>query len=256
MKKISFIPMLAVAGVFLMSTGCSKTGPAGPNGAQGPAGPALTGNLKGHIFQYDQYGASVLTGLAGIRDSLSPSQVAVTDSTGLYKFTNLSTGDYNFTVAKAGYGTVMAQSVQLVGGGDLYRDLRIAQIPNFNITSATASVNGVTGNVDFVGNVSADTRTRSALLFVGKGVGASANPATYQGVYSANIKATGTTFTISVNPSDIHDLGIPMGGTIYFAMYGAATTWNSASTYQDQATGRNVYNAISTTPSTGNVVAP
>jgi hypothetical protein len=255
MRKISFLSM-AVAGTLFLGTGCSKTGPAGPSGPAGAAGPSLTGNLKGHVFQSDQYGAPILTGLAGIRDSLSPTNVAITDSNGFYKFMNLTTGDYNCTVAKAGYGTVIAQTIQLVGGGDLYRDLRIAQIPSFNITGATASVNGTTGNVDFVGTVAADSRTRSALMFVGKTSSASSNPATYQGVYSSTIRATNTTFTISLNPSDIHDLGISTGSTLYFSMYGAATTFASASNYQDLATGRTVYNAISTTPSMNSVIVP
>jgi hypothetical protein len=256
MKKIPFVSLFALAGAFLLSTGCSKTGPAGPAGSSGPAGPSLTGNLKGHIFQYDQYGGSVLTGLAGIRDSMNPTNIAVTDSNGFYKFSNLSTGDYNFSVSKAGYGTVMAQSVQLVGGGDLYRDLRIAQIPNFNVTGATGTLNAGTGNIDFVCTATADTRNRSILLFIGKTSSASSIPSTYSAVYSGTVRANMTTGTISVNPSDIHDLGINTGATIYFSMYGAATTWASASNYQDYATGRVVYNAISTTPTTGSLIAP
>jgi hypothetical protein len=59
-----------------------------------------------------------------------------------------------------------------------------------------------------------------------------------------------------VNPNDIHDLGITTGSTLYFAMYGAATTFASASNYQDLATGRTVYNAISTTPSMNSIVVP
>jgi hypothetical protein len=258
MKKNSLFAMAALAGALILGSGCSKTGPAGPAGPVGPAGPAMTGNLKGHIFMYDQYGATLLTGLAGTRDSMNgTSNVAICDSMGYYKFSNLSTGDYSFTVAKAGFGTVMAQSVQLAANGDVYRDLKIAQIPNFSVSAVTAALNGVTGAIDFTGTVTADARTRSAMLFIGKTSSTSSAPSTYSNYYGVNIKAgTTTTFTISVFPNDIHDLGVNTGSTLYFAAYGAATTWSTASNYQDYATGHNVFTALSPVPATNSFLMP
>ena len=257
MKKIQFFTMIALAGSVLLITSCSKTGPAGPTGSTGPAGPLLTGNLKGHIFQYDQYGSPVLTGLAGIRDSLSPTNLATTDSTGLYKFSNLTTGDYTFSVSKAGYGTVLAQAVQIVGGGDLYRDMRIAQIPNFSVTAPTAVLNATTGNIDITANLAAtDTKTREVLVFVGSSPNTSANPATYLNVYPKTIAATKTSVITSLSPSDIHDLGINAGGTLYCSVYAATITYNSASFYQDLATGKTVYTAVGSAPMTCSVIAP
>ncbi len=257
MKKNQFFSMLAFAGSILLVTSCSKTGPAGPAGNSGPAGPSLTGNLKGHIFQYDQYGSPILTGLAGIRDSLNPTNIAVTDTGGFYKFTGLTTGDYSFSVSKAGYGTVIAQELQIVGGGDIYHDLRIAQIPNFAVTTPTATLNGVTGNIDITANVGAtDTKTREVLIFVGSSPSTSSNPATYLNVYAKTIAATKTSVINSLAPSDIHDLGINTGGTLYVSVYAATVTYNSASFYQDLATGKTVYTALGATPMTCSVIAP
>ncbi|HXC04700.1 MAG TPA: carboxypeptidase-like regulatory domain-containing protein, partial [Bacteroidia bacterium] len=219
-------------------------------------GSAMTGNLKGHIYQYDQYGAVILTGLTGIHDSLSPGHVALTDSNGYYVFNGLAAGDYNFTIAKAGYGTNLVQSLQLVGGGDIYRDVKIAQIPNFNVSAVTVTNNTTTGNIDFVGTVTSDTRGRSAILYLGKTGSVSAVPASFSNSYTGTIRAAATTFTVSVNPNDIHDLGIPTGSTVYCALYGAATTFASASSYQDYATGHTIYTAISATPATGSMVMP
>jgi hypothetical protein len=257
MKKIQFFTMIALAGSVLLISSCSKTGPAGPSGPSGPAGPSLTGNLKGHVFQYDQYGSPILTGLAGIRDSLSPTNIAVTDTSGLYKFSNLTTGDYTFSVSKTGYGTVLAQAVQIVGGGDLYRDMRIAQIPNFAVLAPTAVLNTTTGNIDITANVAAmDTRTREVLIFVGSSAATSSNPATYLNVYPRTITATKTSGVVSLSPSDIHDLGINAGGTLYVSVSAATITFNSASFYQDLSTGKTVYTALGSGPMTCSVIAP
>jgi hypothetical protein len=256
MKLFSRTLTILLAGSVVLISACSKTGPAGPAGSTGASGPSLTGNLKGHIYQYDQYGALITTGLAGIHDSLNPGHVAITDTNGFYAFNGLSTGEYNFTISKAGYGTNMVQSLQLVGGGDLYRDVKIAQIPGFNMTGVTATFNSATNNFDFVGSVASDTRNRYALLFLGKTSGVSSVPATYSNVYSGLIKFGVTTFTISVNVNDIHDLGIVTGNTLYCSLYAANSTYASASSYQDYATGRTVFTALGTTPVAANVVMP
>jgi len=261
MKKFSFFSMLALLGVLVLNSGCSKTGPAGPAGSTGPAGPSLSGGINGHIFLYDQYGATVLAGLAGTRDSIvGTNQVAVADSNGLYKFGGLNTGTYNFAVAKAGYGSELAQSVQLVGGGSaIYHDFKIAQIPNFSFSAVSAAINTTTnpGNIDITGTITADTRTRSAILYLGKTASVSSAPATYENYYTGNIKAgTTTTITFSINPNDIHDLGINTGSTLYFAVYGAATTFASASVYQDYSTGHNVFTCISPTAANNSFVMP
>ncbi|MFI5148930.1 MAG: carboxypeptidase-like regulatory domain-containing protein [Bacteroidia bacterium] len=256
MKKNAFSKLLAASLCIVFISSCTKNGPAGPAGSPGAPGPSMTGNLKGHIYQYDQYGAVILPGLAGIHDSLNPSHIAITDSNGYYAFSGLSTGTYNFVVSKTGYGNNMVQGLQLVGGGDIYRDIKIAQIPNFNIASVTVTNNTTTGNIDFVGNVTADTRGRSAILYLGKTGGVTAAPATFANSYTANIRSAATTFTVSINPNDIHDLGIPTGSSVYCAFYGAATTFATASSYQDYATGHTVFTAISTVPATGSLVMP
>jgi hypothetical protein len=59
-----------------------------------------------------------------------------------------------------------------------------------------------------------------------------------------------------LSPSDIHDLGINAGGTLYVSVSAATITFNSASFYQDLSTGKTVYTALGSGPMTCSVIAP
>ena len=245
----------AIAFCLLSATvisGCKKE-VVGPDGAQGPAGPALTGTVNGHIYLYDQYGNPILTGLVGIHDSIDgTSNVAHTDSTGMYVFSNLSTGIYNFTVMDSAFGTMKVQSQQFVGGGTLVRNINLSKIPSFNVSSLTAVASAT--NITLTGTVTADTHVRTFIVFVGATNAASASPSTYLDYYTKNVPANGTSFTINVDNTALYNLGLTTTTTAYFAAYGAASGYNSTSTYEDLTTGRTVFNAISPTFASANAV--
>jgi hypothetical protein len=253
-KSINNIGLIVL--IILMLNACKKDPEQGPTGPQGPSGTMLTGNLKGHIFLYDQYGSPILTGLANIKDSMDgTTKFALTDSAGKYIFPGLITGNYNFTVIKSGYGMSKVQNMSFLGGGDINRDIKISQIPSFNATSATATA---TADVSISINYISDTRSRTFLVFVGKTASVSSLPANYLDVYTITAKAGTITNTpaLVIPAGDLYNLGISSGSTAYFAIYGAASNYTASSTFEDLTTGRSVYNAVSTTPATANVVVP
>jgi len=251
MKNTKFyftIMFIATSIVFI--NGCKK-GDTGPAGATGPAGPSLQGTLVGHITLADQYGTSVFTGLKNISVSIDNTSMATTtDSAGKYSFSNLNTGNYSLTVNKdTTYGIIKAPNFQFVGGGILNHDAKMSQIPVFPLSSAVA-VDTTTASGNYIkirGSVTADTKARKAVVFVGTFLGISSNPANYLSYYSININANATTFSLLISTNDFYDMGMSSGATAYFAVYPASSLFASTSVYEDFNTGRLVFTSIGKT---------
>jgi hypothetical protein len=253
LKRILIVFLFFIAIISIYS--CKKTGPQGPEGPDGPAGPLLTGNLKGHVFCFDQYGSTVLTNLTAIKDSLNGTTTIVhADTNGLYTFAGLTTGNYSFTISASGYGKSMVQNLQFLGGGDTYRDVKISQIPTYNVLTLTDSVAGT--NVIVKGTLPADSKIRTVVVFVAGVSNVSSLPQYYLDYYTKNTTANGTTFSITIHQSDLNDLGIATGTTAYFAAYGAAVNFSTSSAYEDLVTGRTVFTAISSTPAFASAIVP
>ncbi len=266
MKKIfSKISVLSIA--LVVATSCKK-GDTGPAGVAGPAGPSLTGNTQGVVTLYDVGGSKQLSSTLQAGDSLiltnnSSGAVmkTVTSATGGFAFNNLSTGTYNVVVSKPGYGKVISQGVQILGGGTTDRNFALSVIPNTNVISAAASdtalVNG-TGNtaenyVRIRGYVPVSSSETTVIVFVS--IPGTNSTSSAVGNWSANYTATilpgATKFTISIPTSSLYDLGFPGGSPTtnfaYFAAYIVGGNTN-ASSYIDWTTGQTVYNALSSTP--------
>jgi hypothetical protein len=260
MKKISlFAALVLFTGAIYLSS-CSKpaAGPAGPTGPQGPAGPAMVGSISGHIDIYDQYGSQILntkTAHAVLYSSSYPSHGSAidsvyADSAGAYSFNNISTGFYTIAYRDSNtYGQQLHQNVEFIGGGTLNLDGKISQIPNFNVTVINAdSVNHATMNVVMNCSVVSDIKQRTLLIFASNSAATSANPATYLVVASQNVKANVTSVVINIPLNNLYNAGMLSGSTVYFAIYGAASNFGSASSYEDFNTGRTIYTAITPTP--------
>ncbi|MGZ4037983.1 MAG: carboxypeptidase regulatory-like domain-containing protein, partial [Bacteroidia bacterium] len=235
-------------------TSCKKgdTGPAGAQGAQGNAGPVLTGNLKGYINHFDLSGAKISTGLAG--DSVfidNTTQTAVTDASGMFSFSGLSTGVYNLTVKRAGYGWTKIQSVQFTGGGDLYRNGNISNIPTTNANTFMAYDTTISG-VNYVrvrGTIPATTYIQTLAVFVGNPGNSTVNSSSTNqtSVYMINIAVNATTYSKNIPTAELYDLGYASGNTVYMAAYTIGGNAN-ASSYVDETNDKTVYTAIGTTP--------
>ena len=236
-------------------TACSKDGAEGPQGAQGPAGPSLTGNLKGFVQLYDQYGTRVLTDQDSVVVStMSPPNQSYTDSLGRYTISSLQTGVYTVNCVKSGYGDNQLNSLGFTGGGDIYRDIRLSAIPDFHVDSI--SVTADTQAATIVGHLAPDTRGRNVIIFIGTTSAASADPATYLTYYIRVVSQNATMFQQVVPLGDLNNVGMTSGSTAYFAAYAIASSLGTSSNYEDLATGRTRFTAISPLAATQNVLIP
>jgi len=262
MKYPKFTTTFLLSGAVFFAIGlssCKKgdTGAQGTTGATGPAGPSLSGNLAGYVQLFDQYGGqfkvnldSVMVTIDGVNDT------TYTDSTGRYQFNNLSTGIYNMTFSKSGYGGVKPAAMQFTGGGTLYHaNVNLSAIPNFNVVGMRDSVN--TTNALITDSVAAtDTRVRSVVLYVGSS--SSVSPTSYLSLYTKNIGVTANSYTTTFNIpiSDFNDLGFASGQRVYFITYGVNANFNNSSSYEDFTTGRTIFTALSAVADTSSIVLP
>ena len=255
MKKTNFILLSAFA-LSVTLTSCKKgdTGPAGATGSQGSQGPSLTGNVKGYVTHYDYDNAKILSNLAG--DSVfidGTTKSTVTDASGYYAFSNLTTGTYNFTVKRLGFGTDKLQAVQFVGGGDAFHDLAIAKTPTTNATMLTAVQTPTTATVTGIvvsGSVTAMPYAQTVVIYCGN-VNASVSaslPGAFTVLYTVNVVANATSFSKVIPTIDFYDAGFVSGNTCTFAAYMIGSTTGSASSYVDIPTNKTIYTALSNSP--------
>ncbi len=250
--KTKILLISAIAVILSLSSCKKEPGPEGAAGAQGPSGPVLTGNLKGYINHYDLSGAKIATGLAG--DSVSidgTTNVSVTDAAGMFTFNGLTTGVYNLTVVRSGYGTTKLQSVQFTGGGDTYRNGNISKIPTTNVSFFTAydtTINSI-NYVRLRGTVPTATFVQTVMIFVGNPGSTICNSASANQIsnYSVNIGANATNFFRNIPTSELYSLGYVSGNTAYFAIYSVGGNTN-ASAYMDFSNNRPIYTALGSTP--------
>ena len=246
-KKIVFI--LAVGAVTALAS-CSKKGDTGP---AGPAGPTYTGAISGHVTLYDQYGTKVLSGLNAVQLSLSGGATTNPDASGYYMYGGITTGVYNFSGQCSGYGATKINNFQFLAD-TLNRDIKLSAIPNFSPTAiATYPMAGANGD-SLVLTFNADNRIRSCMIFVNSNATVNGLPANYLIAYTKSVPANATRVIFTVAKQDLTDAGIASGSTAFFAVYGSAV--NDASAYEDLATGKGVYTALSAAPVTGSAIVP
>jgi len=247
MKKVSFF---AVVAILAITSSCTKTGSTGP---VGPAGPAYTGAISGHVDLYDQYGVKVLNGSNVVQLQLNNGTAINPDNTGYYIFGGLTTGDYNMEASAAGYAATKTNNFQFLTD-TLNRDIKLSAIPNFSPTTVSVYPTAAGTGDSLIINFTADSRARNCILFINNTSTVGSLPANYLLVYTKAIAINATKAQITIPSSDLADAGIAPGATVYCAAYGYVVT--DGSVYEDLATGKNVYNAVSASPVTTTFVAP
>jgi hypothetical protein len=255
MNKIHLSFLLLVTLAF---AGCQK-GSTGPAGAAGPAGPSLKGQISGYVNLYDEYGSKVLTGMNLVQIALiGTSATATPNDSGYYTFPNLSTGIYSFKATQPNYGSLLVPSQQFTGGGTLQRDFKLSEIPNYGISKLNTPVDTTVSGMPYLriaGTVSTtDVRERYVLLAVSNQNNISVGPnPSYLIAYTkptnldAKLTAYTTNFSFTIPESDLTDVGLSIGNTIYLTAYAVSGIQSGASSYEDPATGLTVYTAINTT---------
>jgi hypothetical protein len=229
---------LAIVGlsVILFAASCAKEGPAGPTG---PAGPSYVGNINGHVSLYDQYGSKVLIGLDSVRLAITGATIYVhPDSTGYYNYTYVATGEYYITASDSGYGATNTNNFQFLSG-TFNKDIGLSAIPTFSLSVTTSAGGGYdTVNV----NCAADPNIRSVIVFVGSTPLVNNAPASFLLDYVKNIPANATKVPFYISAQQLYDAGFVSGKPVYFAVY--SHSMNDQSAYEDQTTGKTIYNAV------------
>ncbi len=259
MKKT--IIKLSVLSIILMATSCKKGDP-GVTGATGSTGPNLSGNMQGFASHYDVSGSKMLNNLGGdtivlINNSNNAIMKTITDNTGKYMFSNIGTGNYSITTSKAGFGTLLTQDFQYVGGGTTYRNVAISEIPTTNVSGivavdtsfATSATNTSENYIKVRGNVAAASGGSEVIVFLSNpgSTSASNSVSNFSTYYTVAVTPGTLNFKINIPTADLYDLGFAAGNTIYFSAYMVGGNLN-ASSYTDLTTGKTVFTAISSTP--------
>jgi hypothetical protein len=265
MKKttLQFLSILTLVLILIVS--CKKGGYGGrhgpSSGATGPAGPSLTGNMNGFVTLYDITGAKILINLKNdsvilTNNSTNAILRTVTDSTGKYLFSNITTGTYNIQISRNGYGTLLLEDVQFAGGGNEYKNGALSMVPISTVTSLASvdtTINTV-NNVKVRGVIPVSSGTSAVIIYISiPGTSsASSNVTNFSSYYVVNIAAGNTGFYLDIPTANLYDLGFSSGNTVYFSAYmiGAST---SSSSYQDLGTGKSIFTAISAASVTSSV---
>ena len=201
-----------------------------------------TGAISGHVTLYDQYGSRDYLGLSNVQLQLNGGAATMPDSTGYYAFKSVTTGEYNITANAHGYASTRVNNFQFIGD-TVNRDIRLSAIPNFAPASVTSYTAAGNAGDSIVLNFTADTRVRNCIIFIGKSSTVNNTPASYLLEYTKAIAANQTKVAILIPAADLYNAGISSGSTAYGAAYGYVVS--DQSVYEDLATGRNVYNAVS-----------
>ncbi len=251
MLKQNIMAIAAVGALAFAS--CTKKGDTGPTGATGPAGPSYTGAISGHVELYDQYGSKVLTGLSSAQVSLDGGSTQSANSSGYYLFGGIKTGSYTLSANNSGYGATQVTNFQFLSD-TLNRDLKMSAIPNFSPATFDVYPTAAGTGDSVVMTFATDTRVRNSIVFINSTSTVNGQPANYLLSYTKTIGANVPRAVIIIPKQDLLNAGLTSGSTYYLAAYGYVIS--DASAYEDYATGKAVYNAISNTPLTATTVVP
>lgn len=257
LKKSTFILALGCA---TLLASCTKkgdtgaTGPTGPAGPTGPTGPAYTGAISGHVSLYDQYGTKVLVGVNSVSLSLNGAAAINPDTSGYYIYDSLKTGVYNIVASASGYAATKANDFQFLSD-TLNKDIKLSVIPAFSPTAFTTypTAGPLVGD-SLVVNFTPDTRARNYIIFLNNTATVNGQPANYLLAYSRGINANALRSSFVVPAQDLYDAGFTTGQTVYYAVYGYVV--GDVSAYEDLATGKTVFNAISSSSLSATAIVP
>jgi hypothetical protein len=250
MYKSNFLWVCRLIALSALFQSCAKVGPSGANGLTGPAGPSYTNNvILGHVSLYDAYGTSILADRNHVQLSLNNGPANYADTTGLFEYSGLSTGNYQLTASDSGFAATHIGPFQCVLD-TVYRDIRMSAIPTFNPISALSTP--ASGGVAVAVNFTSDTRVRSCILFLFNDTTVSNDVGHFVAAYTVSFG--GGTASLVIPAQDLYNYGFVSGSKVYLAAYGYAV--NDQSAYEDMTTGKTVYLAVSPAHVLDSLVTP
>lgn len=134
-KNLLFLSLLIAAISCTKERGVS--GPAGAPGAAGTDGKGSatdTGTIAGRLFLFDEFSfpQSSTAGVTVTLSSGSQQHNLTTDASGQYHFSGITTGTYDLSFQKPGYGTMKVFGIAHFGGGAAptgVEDVSLLQMP-------------------------------------------------------------------------------------------------------------------------------
>lgn len=147
--------------------------------------PITTGNLKGKVSHYDQFGVLYTGNLNTTTVSVVGRNVqTVTDANGFYNFAEVSSGTYTLTFKKPGCGQATIQDIYYKYTDTTNYNTAIADIPNFSISNAylkdTSWFSGTLGGIYYNANTSPANNKATLVAVIGKSPNINlANPMSY-----------------------------------------------------------------------------
>lgn len=252
MRSLKFFVFACTLIFWLWAASCAKVGPAGANGLTGPTGPAYTNAvIMGHVSLYDQYGVKVLGGLNKVQIYLNYGNPVYPDTTGYYSFTGVATGNYLILAADSAFAVTGLTPFQCVLD-TVYKDIRLSAIPTFSPASIAAFTGASAVSDSVVITFPSDPRTRACIVFLNNTSAVNNKVSGYVASYTCTF--TGTTASFTIPAHDLCDYGFASGSKVYVAAYGYAL--HDYSVYEDLATGKNVYNAVSNNALIDSLITP
>lgn len=245
--KNDAVTFLLFAGILAALTGCNLNSSSDP----------LSGNMIGYVSLHDVNGYVVQED-TGIWVSVAGKVYTTTtntDSAGEWEISGLTSGTYDISVSKSGYGTREALDFQFVGVGQAnIGTVTLYQIPLDSVTRLSDSVSASDGTVFLSGTLAGTLPTEAGLarvyIFLGGDTAVSFDPQHYLNYTSANNTFTSTTFSTSISNDTMFLLnsGFRTGQTVYTVAYAGST---NPIAYTDSTTNRSVFTGLN--PSRSNI---
>lgn len=259
--------------LFLTVISCTKeqgvpgaAGPQGQAGANGKGSATDTASITGKLILYNEFNTiqGDASGVSVTLSSGSQQHKDTTDATGHYDFPGMTTGTYDLTFQKPGYGTMKYFGLSHFGGGKLstqVTEIDMLQIPDKTApnTLALISNNSTAAVFDLRLDTSSlqytEINTDLLVVICKNRIG---NPSDYDILLNSNIFPDGAGgYTVNFNKFT-QPFPLTTGDTLYAVAYtynrnigtahGNSQGWSDlglSSYYMDPQTGKYVYPNLS-----------
>ncbi|PBQ33515.1 hypothetical protein CNR22_17605 [Sphingobacteriaceae bacterium] len=159
-----------------------------------PETPTITtGTVTGKITHYDQFGTKYTSGLNTATVSLEGTNfTGITDTSGIYKLTNVPSGTYTLAVKKPGCGLIKTENIHYNFEDTTTYNASVSDIPAFTLSAAYAKdttwFNGSVGGIFYNASPASLNKNANIVAIIGKSSKIDlANPDSYENYALASI---------------------------------------------------------------------
>lgn len=244
MKRLLII--LLFAGIL---SACKKEKQSSDTPDLTPTPATTTGNLKGSVFHYNQFGNPYTSGLNTTTVTVEGKQFsAITDDQGKYTLSAVPSGTYTLVFNKPGCGLIKKQNTIYKSGDTASVNAELSDFPTFSISTAyakdTSWYNGLLSGIFYNANTSPFNTKATVVAIIGKSANLNiANPSSY-----LNYASTSLADSLDFNRFQSYQLlqqsySFKKDSTVYIKVYPVSTR---ASWYFDSKLQKPVYTSYGT----------